>query len=514
MPALRRRAPLILLLTVLPALLLASCERESPTEATVTPAVDTTWSALTDPGAAVFLNELHYDDHGADTGESFEIAGTAGTDLTGWSVELENDGHGPSSAIAEGVDRLNAAAAPCRYAFLNVDARTGTVDALGNDAIKVGLIYQPARLTPVGTTAVLATPGFVTGGDGKIRNRPSLAQAFEDRNGGVFIADVNHVKSKGRACDLPAAGDGQGNCNAVWVRAAQELAARLATGPTGTDDDVPVLGDLNAYRLEDPLDALRGAGYVDLLDAAFGADAYTFAFDGAWGYLDHALASPRILAEVIGVAGWRVNADEPNALDYQPDFTSPSQESSLYAPDAVRSSDHDPVLVGLELEPELRFEVEGFFPPIRNLPEVNPARAGRAVPVKFGLGGFQGMEIFRPDAPFSVEAACDGSPLAGARRETLRTPGRSGLGYDRNEGRYQLVWKTERGGRPVPGAVGGAGGRLRAPGPLPLPVRGGASRPPRARRAPPACGPGVAAPPCRVRDLPARDPHEQGAHRP
>lgn len=36
----------------------------------------------------VFINEIHYDNTGADTGEAIEIAGPAGTDLSGWSIEL------------------------------------------------------------------------------------------------------------------------------------------------------------------------------------------------------------------------------------------------------------------------------------------------------------------------------------------------------------------------------------------------------------------------------------------
>ena len=44
--------------------------------------------------ASVFINELHYDNSGADTGEAIEIAGSAGTDLNGWSIELYNGNGG------------------------------------------------------------------------------------------------------------------------------------------------------------------------------------------------------------------------------------------------------------------------------------------------------------------------------------------------------------------------------------------------------------------------------------
>ena len=87
------------------------------------------------------------------------------------------------------------------------------------------------------------------------RNRPALAQAFEENTtGSRFIVSVNHLKSKGSACDAPDAGDGQGNCNVVRTNAADRLAAWLATDPTGTGDpDVLIVGDLNSYAKEDPI---------------------------------------------------------------------------------------------------------------------------------------------------------------------------------------------------------------------------------------------------------------------
>ena len=94
--------------------------------------------------------------------------------------EIENDGYGPSSAIQFLVDKLNAATTPGTYAFVDVDAGTGQVNAAGTDAIKVGVLYKPSAVTPVGTTAALNTADFVNGGDNAPRSRPSIAQAFEE----------------------------------------------------------------------------------------------------------------------------------------------------------------------------------------------------------------------------------------------------------------------------------------------------------------------------------------------
>jgi predicted extracellular nuclease len=45
---------------------------------------------------SVFINEIHYDNTGTDAGEAIEIAGPAGTDLTGWSIVLYNGSGGAS----------------------------------------------------------------------------------------------------------------------------------------------------------------------------------------------------------------------------------------------------------------------------------------------------------------------------------------------------------------------------------------------------------------------------------
>jgi len=266
-------------------------------------------------------------------------------------MEIENDGYGASSAIADLVTRLNAATAPGRYAVVDADANTGLRNALGTDAIKVGLLYQPAHVALAGRTAVLATSEFITGGDRGPRSRPSLVQAFRQPDGETLVVSVNHLKSKGGGCDTPDADDGQGACNSVRTNAARALAQYLATDPTGTGDpDVLLLGDLNAYAMEDPVRALVAAGFVDLESSRGGPDAYSYLFDAQLGSLDHALASASLAAQVTGVTTWHINADEPLVLGYQSAFKSPAQRASLYAPDPFRSSDHDPVLVGLRLQ--------------------------------------------------------------------------------------------------------------------------------------------------------------------
>ncbi len=278
------------------------------------------------------------------------IVGT-GADVVGIN-EIENDGYGPDSAIAFLVSKLNAATSPGTYAFVDVDAGTGQTNAAGTDAIKVGVLYKPAVVTPVGTTAALNTDAFVNGGDNAPRSRPSVAQAFETSTGATFVVDVNHLKSKGSACTVPDAGDGSGNCNAARTRAAEELAAWLDTDPTGSgDSDVVLVGDYNSYAMETPVQTLEDAGYTNLIYDRIGADAYSYVFDGQWGYLDYAFGSESLLSQVAGVYEWHINADEPAVLDYNTNFKSAGQVDSLYAPDEFRISDHDPVIVDLALTP-------------------------------------------------------------------------------------------------------------------------------------------------------------------
>lgn len=258
-------------------------------------------------------------------------------------IELENDGYGPLSAIQDLVNGLNAVAGAGTYAFID----PGT-PVLGGDAIAVGFIYKPSNVTPVGIAATVPN-GFGQGAFDN-NNRKPLAQTFqENASGEQFTAVINHFKSKGSSAGNPGdsdIGDGQGASNGTRTRAAQDLAAWLATNPTGiADPDYLILGDLNAYAKEDPIVALLNAGYTNLLPDS----TYSFVFDGQWGSLDYALATGNLVGQVTGAAKWHINADEPNVLDYNTNFKSAGQITSLYAPNAFRSSDHDPVLVGLNL---------------------------------------------------------------------------------------------------------------------------------------------------------------------
>jgi len=166
----------------------------------------------------------------------------------------------------------------------------------------------------------------------------------------VFTVAVNHLKSKGSSCSSigdPDIGDGQGNCNGTRTDAATALVNWLATDPTGSgSEDFLILGDLNAYSQEDPVTTIESASYTDLIEAFVGTGftdgAYSFNFFAESGSLDHALSSLGMTANVTGAAIWHINADEPAALDYN-NFNQPL----LYNPDEFRSSDHDPLLVGL-----------------------------------------------------------------------------------------------------------------------------------------------------------------------
>jgi predicted extracellular nuclease len=265
-------------------------------------------------------------------------------------MELENDGYNAESAIASLVDALNSAGGD--YAFVN-----SGLAKIGTDAITVGLIYRTSKVAMTGETRILDSsinPLFIDD-----KNRPALIQSFRElASNGVLTVAVNHLKSKGSDCDAlgdPDTGDGQGNCNVTRTNAAKALVDFLAQDPTQSGDaDVLVIGDLNAYAKEEPIDAIKNAGYLDLIQQHIGDQAYSYVFFGQAGSLDHALASESLSSQVTGVVEWHINADEPRVLDYNTEFKSANQVADLYSSDPYRASDHDPIIVEFNLRSSLK----------------------------------------------------------------------------------------------------------------------------------------------------------------
>ena len=315
-----------------------------------------------DTGTPICGPSQNLDCRGANTAEEFTrqrdkiIAAISvmNADVIGL-LEIENNVN--DEALLNLVDGLNTALGADTYAAVG----TGPI---GTDAIKVALIYKPASVSPVGGYAILnssVNSRFID-----TKNRPALAQTFIDNStGGIFTVAVNHLKSKGSACDDvgdPDLGDGAGNCNLTRTTAAQALVDWLATDPTGSgDSDNLIIGDLNSYDKEDPINAIKAGpdgilgtadDYTDLVYLYQGEDAYSYVFDGQVGYLDYALSSASLTAQITRVADWHVNADEPDLIDYDMTYKQDAQDA-LYAPDPYRYSDHDPVIVGLSVCDEI-----------------------------------------------------------------------------------------------------------------------------------------------------------------
>jgi predicted extracellular nuclease len=253
--------------------------------------------------------------------------------------DTDSTGYSPGDAdraLAHLVQRLNGSAGYDKWAYVPLPEQLYAVD---RDAIRNGIIYQQAEVTAVGAPVALVdeTVWF--------NAREPVAQTFA-KDGDAFTVVANHLKSKGSGDstgDNADSGDGQGEWNGDRVRQAGSLAAFAAELAASTgDDDVALMGDFNAYTEEDPIHALRDEGYTDLGER-FDRGRYSYVFDDMSGSLDHALASASLTAKVTDATHWNINAVESFAYQYYGD-------PALYAPDPYRSSDHDPLLLGIDLQ--------------------------------------------------------------------------------------------------------------------------------------------------------------------
>lgn len=199
---------------------------------------------------------------------------------------------------------------------------------------KSGFVYCSDILKPFG--------GLRENNTG-VKNRKKTQAFVEKATGEKFLFSVNHFKAKsGKGSgDNADQGDGQGTFNGDRIREAQSLLEYYYKDTTYfKDKDILIMGDLNAYAMEDPITLLQEGGMTDLHRAFHADSSYSYVYRGQVGYLDHALCNKTLFPQVTGMVAYHINSDESDEYTYDK-----SNDQTMF-----RCSDHDPVIVGLRLD--------------------------------------------------------------------------------------------------------------------------------------------------------------------
>ncbi|NOK65493.1 MAG: ExeM/NucH family extracellular endonuclease [Chloroflexi bacterium AL-N10] len=244
-----------------------------------------------------------------------------------------------------GIENNNTLALDDLVRGLNETRGTNTYAAItspplvGTAPTQVALLYQPAVVTPIGPAQRSHNPLFT---------HPPLAQSFRvNSNDATFTVVVNHFHPRTNcpsSDDDPNADTGQGCWNLLRTQQASTL--NEFTKELMSSSNMLLLGDFNAYSRETPLHVLETNGFVNQIAQQLPlVERYTSVVAGQAGYLAHVLTNASLSSQVSGVTIWHINADEPAVLDYNTE----DKVQDLYTPTPYRSSPHDPVIVGLDL---------------------------------------------------------------------------------------------------------------------------------------------------------------------
>lgn len=316
-------------------------------------------------------------------------------------MEIENNGFGNNGAIAQLVDQLNDRVGFEQYTYValdtNQDGLTNEEDFVGTDVITNGLIYRP-RIAELLSSKVIALPSQLAPPvydekgkqieDGKNYQRNAIASTFKVHDEELTIA-VNHLKSKGSTCWEDAASaeqggqgredkDKQGSCENFRVAAAVALGEALES----IEGHKIIVGDLNAYGMEDPvrvLTDLNGGSvkaarntYIDgepqfgdegaVITKSYGylnavainhQNSWSYSYNDEVGALDHILMSPSLYKKegflqqrrFVDATDWHINGGESKLFDYTDKFKGDLPKYN----DHFRASDHDPAVLELNM---------------------------------------------------------------------------------------------------------------------------------------------------------------------
>jgi uncharacterized protein len=330
-----------------------------------------------------FLTWEGSDARGAESEEQF---GRQATKIVNAITELEADvvtlmeiedtdstGLSPGNAdtaLADLVRRLNEAAGAEVWAFVPMPEELYVVD---RDVIRNAIIYRTDVVQAVGEPVGLVDESVW------FNAREPIAQTFV-KDGDTFTVVANHFKSKGDSNPPQAGNDNEAGDQGAFNGDRRRQAASLAEfadqlQATTQDSDILLMGDINAYTEEDPIIDLEQAGYTDLGEE-LDPGRYSYVFDALSGSLDHALASEAVRPKVTDLVHWNINAVE--AYDY-----TYFRDPDLYTTDVYRSSDHDPLLLGLDLDERC----QGLEPTVRGTDGEDVLRGTNKPDVIMGLGG-------------------------------------------------------------------------------------------------------------------------------
>ncbi|MCB1582075.1 MAG: ExeM/NucH family extracellular endonuclease [Marinicella sp.] len=256
--------------------------------------------------------------------------------------ELENT----EDTAQQLVSSLNQLAGKQKWSFI----QTG---ALGDDVIRVGILYQPGRVKALGKYALL-NQGVNAAFD-ETKHRIVVTQTFVTQNNNKVNFAAAHLKSKScqDATDKNLdQKDGQGCFNVARTEAAHLVANWLLADPTGQDAPYTILaGDLNAYQKEDPVVILQNQGLKNLAEQFLGPHNWTASYRGYVGSLDYILANDQTAKKATGLTQWHINSIYSAWFDYnlEPISEDNPKPAHYYQPSPFASSDHDMVIAGFDL---------------------------------------------------------------------------------------------------------------------------------------------------------------------
>ena len=270
---------------------------------------------------------------------------------TGYGPDNENAHSRQRTKVSQALAKINADV----YAFVEIQTGQGALAELAADLskntgrnftyiddgsatdgsyTKSGYIYCTDLLTPYSSMVHNNT---------YVQNRKKVQGFVENATGEKFLLSVNHFKAKSGSGSGTNAdqGDGQGSYNAARVKEANSIVTNLSSYQSQFDDeDMLIVGDLNAYAKEDPIRTFLDAGMIDLHRAFHADSSYSYVYNGQLGYLDHAICNASMYEQVTGMVAYHINSVEKDSYTYD----GSSSDLTMF-----RCSDHDPLLIGLSL---------------------------------------------------------------------------------------------------------------------------------------------------------------------